>query len=496
MLGLRVGGFILVGTLLSFSTSAGTWTESRDAASSTDGAAQASTSPIPQRSLSAETGDDERRLGDEGQDATGESGANGPARELEKRRPEARPGENMPSKQETDQAFARVLARIEGEIAAARAEEDSSETRRLQVRQERLKRLRVAKMAEDPSETIARKPGKRPAKPPRGLEVEGVELPSAPALELGERSQSGIAGRMRLEGLSVDFGVRRTSEQVFALEIRFGDVTLTGELDYAKEVFLLDGFASETGEDVVLDERALVVVEGLGMALASARVDGPYRPDVKNMRGVVHQTPGSALSRLLAVWQTSGLGNVPENYIKAVQGSSIDYLCGWLTGFGIQATHDCWDCWNRWDGWSYVNIGPQGSYNCYPDSCSSACSNYNAIRCGRLSCEQSGGGRNGTWQWGSNGDKYGACTVWDTNAYTRDCLYHDHCTRNDHSSASGWCSDEATRAIDDQISAKDCIMMNGCTASCGGYNAIRGCWCDSACEGYGDCCMDKVQKCG
>ena len=31
--------------------------------------------------------------------------------------------------------------------------------------------------------------------------------------------------------------------------------------------------------------------------------------------------------------------------------------------------------------------------------------------------------------------------------------------------------------------------------SCG-HQAVGGCWCDSLCEGYGDCCEDKIQTCG
>ena len=86
--------------------------------------------------------------------------------------------------------------------------------------------------------------------------------------------------------------------------------------------------------------------------------------------------------------------------------------------------------------------------------------------------------------------------LWDTNAYTRDCLMHDHCVRNDHDTFSGWCSDDAVPASDDQSSANDCIMKDGCSGSCGGYSASGGCWCDSGCDSYGDCCMDKHQKCG
>lgn len=34
-----------------------------------------------------------------------------------------------------------------------------------------------------------------------------------------------------------------------------------------------------------------------------------------------------------------------------------------------------------------------------------------------------------------------------------------------------------------------------CIDNCGGM-APDGCWCDSYCESYGDCCVDKSQECG
>jgi hypothetical protein len=36
---------------------------------------------------------------------------------------------------------------------------------------------------------------------------------------------------------------------------------------------------------------------------------------------------------------------------------------------------------------------------------------------------------------------------------------------------------------------------NSCVGNCGGQ-ASGGCWCDSSCAGFGDCCSDKVSTCG
>ena len=37
---------------------------------------------------------------------------------------------------------------------------------------------------------------------------------------------------------------------------------------------------------------------------------------------------------------------------------------------------------------------------------------------------------------------------------------------------------------------------DSCVDHCGGSSADSSCWCDSLCEGYGDCCADKVAACG
>jgi hypothetical protein len=35
-----------------------------------------------------------------------------------------------------------------------------------------------------------------------------------------------------------------------------------------------------------------------------------------------------------------------------------------------------------------------------------------------------------------------------------------------------------------------------CLGRCGRNSSDGSCWCDSACESYGDCCVDKIEQCG
>lgn len=41
-----------------------------------------------------------------------------------------------------------------------------------------------------------------------------------------------------------------------------------------------------------------------------------------------------------------------------------------------------------------------------------------------------------------------------------------------------------------------CGAMDGEEAACGGPAPVGNCWCDEACEQYGDCCVDAFDACG
>ena len=47
-----------------------------------------------------------------------------------------------------------------------------------------------------------------------------------------------------------------------------------------------------------------------------------------------------------------------------------------------------------------------------------------------------------------------------------------------------------------QVDKKDCFILK---SACGGFcgdQAPDGCWCDSLCKNYGDCCPDYDRECG
>jgi len=327
-----------------------------------------------------------------------------------------------------------------------------------------------------------------------------VEAPATQeGLTLAERGDEVLSGTMTHEGQSVTFTSRKVREQVFEVEVVRGELTLTADIDFSKKQVLFDGFKTLDGQDTKMTEADKGFIEALGTALSGEKVSKTYEG---SQRGEQIHTAGSAMMRAMGMWKVNPLDRSLRKDIKAETGRTILYLCGWLTGYGVQSTHDCWDCWDDWDGWSYINPGPNGyGENCYPGSCSANCANYNPYRCGRLDCEDQGSesyqGPNGTWQWGSDADKYGACTVWDTNIYPIDCLDHDHCVRNDHSLASVYCDDMLDNATDDQTLGNNCKMINGCGGNCGGSFTSGGvtCYCDAACDSYGDCCSDYHLMC-
>ena len=99
-------------------------------------------------------------------DHTGEPIGAGPAK-MDKTPPkQADPTENIPTKQQTDDAFARILARIDEDIAQAKADGDDAKVRRLEVRKARVGMKRRIKMAEERKKAAA-KPAQRPDTPPR-----------------------------------------------------------------------------------------------------------------------------------------------------------------------------------------------------------------------------------------------------------------------------------------------------------------------------------------
>lgn len=308
-------------------------------------------------------------------------------------------------------------------------------------------------------------------------------------LQLSEQSEDRLAGSLRIGETIVSFDVRQIAHQRFDIEIRHGDRALTAASDYAEKSFVLGGHKSD-GAELRLDKRDLYAVTQLGHAITEAELPDAYRPDVENMRGVVYHTTGSALRRALAVWATSNAGDIAT---RTVKGNGVISLCAYLTDRYVPASHDCYFCDH--DDWNLVEIGPGGPINCYPDSCNPACTNYNSGTCSANACVRYNGGIS-VVQWGSDSDKYGACSLFGGNRYTVDCLNLGHCHRNGHSDGSHWCSDESDAASDDQLQAPNCIMNNGCSNTCGGYSVPGECWCDESCEGLGDCCMDKKSQCG
>jgi hypothetical protein len=63
---------------------------------------------------------------------------------------------------------------------------------------------------------------------------------------------------------------------------------------------------------------------------------------------------------------------------------------------------------------------------------------------------------------------------------------------------SNWCGCNGATAVvclPNSDYPKTCASQSGsCVGHCGGSS--DGCWCDSSCQGYGDCCPDKVSVCG
>jgi hypothetical protein len=270
----------------------------------------------------------------------------------------------------------------------------------------------------------------------------------------------------------ITFECKQVRKDVFEVKLELNGKTLTTIINYADSEHKTDGFTTKDRSTTTLTDEDRELISALGKALAKEEL-AYIPPNDPKTRRPPEKEAGPVLVKNLILWFNLPLTAELRNEVKWETEHSVHPICGYLTDDFLQATHDCAE-YDRWDDWHYVNPGPTTQI-CYP----------NANGCGEDKRD---------WQYG---DQYGNCAEWETgNNYTRDCLEYDHCTRNHgHRLTSYWCADEYMAAADDILVYRSCPMKNGCRGYCGGYSR-EGCWCDSLCESYGDCCNDKHSSCG
>ncbi len=270
------------------------------------------------------------------------------------------------------------------------------------------------------------------------LAQSGLALTSAPR---------GVQGTFVHEGASARFSSREVEPGVFRIEVRLRGLTLTGLMEPAQGVSLLDGFADANGADVQMREPDRALLTALYRALnAKLPVGDDAAPEAMYLRravGVWSQFPDSvALQR--AVMGEKGRGYTMLCSYARCNGRNTGSCEGNYNWYAY-ATHDCDRGGFDWPGnQQLAQLGDH--YWCNGDEYFLA---------------------GGVWQCGSPnhwhrpkvvGNCFGRCgpECGGDTQYTRDATNHDSCVRNGHMLVSGWCNDQFVAAVDDELFAPNC----------------------------------------
>ncbi len=266
--------------------------------------------------------------------------------------------------------------------------------------------------------------------------------PSAEGLALAEKpgEVSGSYGQLRFASREVESGVYR-------VEVRFNAMTLTGLMDPANGVSVLDGFADEGGKDTQLVDADREALSGLYGALNAALPQG----DAASAEAMY-------LRRAVGLWAQHPTTVEMQRTVMGEQGRGYTMLCSYAKCSGSwtgscssgynwysYAKHDC-----QHGGWDYTRnqqIAQLGNHG---------------------TCSGDEWYLNGTtWVCGEPdhwsrpkvvGNCFGRCgggCGGDTQ-YTLDATNHDGCVRNGHALASAYCDDQFTSASDDEMFAPNC----------------------------------------
>ncbi|GHG78724.1 hypothetical protein GCM10012319_29710 [Comamonas sp. KCTC 72670] len=266
----------------------------------------------------------------------------------------------------------------------------------------------------------------------------GLALSSAPR---------GVQGTFVHEGASARFSSREVEPGVFRIEVRLRGLTLTGLMEPAQGVSLLDGFADANGAEAQMREPDRALLTALYRALnAKLPVGDDAAPEAMYLRravGVWSQFPDSvALQR--AVMGEKGRGYTMLCSYARCNGRNTGSCEGNYNWYAY-ATHDCDRGGFDWPGnQQLAQLGDH--YWCNGDEYFLA---------------------GGVWQCGTPnhwhrpkvvGNCFGRCgpECGGDTQYTRDATNHDSCVRNGHMLVSGWCNDQFVAAVDDELFAPNC----------------------------------------
>ena len=246
---------------------------------------------------------------------------------------------------------------------------------------------------------------------------------------------------------SVSFASREVEPGVYRLEVRLGELTLTGLLDPASGVSTLDGFADANAQDtqVVDADREVLAAfyQALNQGLPAGDAAAPEAMYLRRAVGMWAQQPTSVTLKRTVMGEQGRGYTMLCSYAKC--GGSNTGSCGGVYNWYSYAKHDCNN--GGFDNARNQQIAQLGDHTtCSGDE---YFLNGSTWVCGepdhwsRPKVMGNCFGRSGS---GCGGDTQ----------YTLDATNHDGCVRNGHMLASGYCDDQFVSATDDELFAPNC----------------------------------------
>jgi hypothetical protein len=289
--------------------------------------------------------------------------------------------------------------------------------------------------------------------------------------------EQALRGTLTAETGRVEFRVANAGPSILDVQVKVNGAVLTGTVDRDDEVLEMDGFVDGSGAETQLREEDRALLAALHRqlpALASERGEDQMRAEV--------------LEKFVSLWvQSSDTFALPRS-AHGEENRGWTSLCSSCNQY-LWATHDCSNCGeNAANCSSYGMVGSRDAttltwrnnqWEAYsPD--------HEPYLYQRGACYgNSGPGCPGPFQ-----------------QLTVDAHNHDQCVRNGHMTVSGWCDDEFSACVDDELFAADCktsverIRANCVTFGTGRGGSSTSCTCAKGytwdggfyCHKYGSTC--------
>ncbi|XXF77770.1 hypothetical protein P2318_32680 [Myxococcaceae bacterium GXIMD 01537] len=270
---------------------------------------------------------------------------------------------------------------------------------------------------------------------------------SAETLSLKE-APGEVSGTYGSEGAdAVAFSSREVETGVFRVEVRFSGMTLSGLMEPAQGVSVLDGFAEGNGQDTQMLDGDRDTLNGLYEAL-NARLP----------QGDAAAPEAMYLRRAVSMWAQHPTTVEMQRTVMGEKGRGYTMLCSYAKCNGSY-TGTCNGVYN-W--YSYAK------HDCNKGGFDKAINQQIAQLGDHFSCSgdeyyMSGG----SWVCGEPdhwsrpkviGICFGRCggSCGGDTQYTLDATNHDGCVRNGHMLASAYCDDQFVSATDDELFAGNC----------------------------------------